>query len=37
LGITNTPIVEFRIIDFLVTIFNQVTIGLIALNMIRTE
>lgn len=35
LGITNTPIIEFRIIDFLVTAFNQVSICLIAINMLK--
>lgn len=34
LGITDAPIVEFRIIDFLVTIFNQCAICLIAINML---
>ena len=34
-GITNIPIVQFRIIDFLVTAFNQVSICLIAINMLK--
>lgn len=35
LGITNTPIIDFRIIDFLVTAFNQGAICLIAINMLK--
>jgi len=35
LGITNTPIIDFRIIDLLVTVLNQVAICLIAINMVK--
>lgn len=36
LGITDALIVEFRIVDFLVTAFNQLSICLIAINMLNT-
>ncbi|MHA3964487.1 MAG: hypothetical protein AM325_013215 [Candidatus Thorarchaeota archaeon SMTZ1-45] len=37
MGITDAPIREFRIIDFLVTAFNQVSIFTIALNITKME